>query len=61
MRLKRLKPGFEAQTCIVTSIGRSIEIPSRNRTILVGVIRDIQNRQLLDLSFVLLILTLILT
>ncbi|CDI48214.1 glutamine synthetase [Clostridium tetani] len=39
---KRLKPGFEAPTCIVTSIGRSVEVPSRNRTILVGVIRDIQ-------------------
>lgn len=39
---KRLKPGFEAPTCIVTSIGHSVEVPSRNRTVLVGVIRDTQ-------------------
>lgn len=39
---KRLKPGFEAPTCIVTSIGRSVEVPSRNRTVLVGVIIDTQ-------------------
>ncbi|QGU93949.1 glutamine synthetase [Clostridium bovifaecis] len=38
---RRLKPGFEAPICIVTSIGHSVDIPSRNRTILVGVIRDI--------------------
>ncbi|MFU0825658.1 glutamine synthetase [Clostridium sp.] len=38
---RRLKPGFEAPVCIVTSIGHSVDIPSRNRTILVGVIRDI--------------------
>lgn len=38
---RRLKPGFEAPICIVTSVGHSVEIPSRNRTILVGVIRDI--------------------
>lgn len=41
--LRRLKPGFEAPVCIVTSIGHSVEIPSRNRTILIGVIRDLQN------------------
>ncbi|MTK14138.1 MAG: glutamine synthetase [Clostridiaceae bacterium] len=41
--LRRLKPGFEAPVCIVTSIGHSVEIPSRNRTILVGVIRDLQS------------------
>ena len=41
--LRRLKPGFEAPVCIVTSIGHSIEVPSRNRTVLVGVIRDCQN------------------
>ena len=40
---RRLKPGFEAPICIVTSIGHSVEIPSRNRTILVAVIRDLQN------------------
>lgn len=38
--LKRLKPGFEAPVCIVTSLGQSPEIPSRNRTILAGLIRD---------------------
>ncbi|WP_125154138.1 glutamine synthetase [Clostridium rectalis] len=41
--LRRLKPGFEAPVCIVTSIGHSVEVPSRNRTVLVGVIRDLQN------------------
>jgi glutamine synthetase len=41
--LRRLKPGFEAPVCIVTSIGHSVDIPSRNRTILVGVIRDMAN------------------
>ena len=38
--LKRLKPGFEAPVCIVRSLGQSPEIPSRNRTILAGLIRD---------------------
>ncbi|WP_072990202.1 glutamine synthetase [Clostridium cavendishii] len=41
--LKRLKPGFEAPVCIVTSLGASPEVPSRNRTILAGLIRDINN------------------
>ena len=41
--LKRLKPGFEAPVCIVTSLGQSPEIPSRNRTILAGLIRDPHN------------------
>jgi glutamine synthetase len=41
--LRRLKPGFEAPVCIVTSVGHSVDIPSRNRTILVGVIRDMAN------------------
>ncbi|MBU5453950.1 glutamine synthetase [Caproiciproducens sp. MSJ-32] len=41
--LKRLKPGFEAPVCIVTSLGISPEIPSRNRTILIGLIRDLAN------------------
>lgn len=39
----RLKPGFEAPICIVTSLGHSPEVPSRNRTILTGLIRDINN------------------
>ncbi len=41
--LNRLKPGFEAPICIVTSLGHTPEIPSRNRTILAGLIRDINN------------------
>jgi len=39
----RLKPGFEAPVCIVTSLGGNKETPSRNRSVLVGVIRDIEN------------------
>ncbi|WMJ77248.1 MULTISPECIES: glutamine synthetase [unclassified Sedimentibacter] len=39
----RLKPGFEAPVCIVTSLGGTKEQPSRNRSVLVGVIRDINN------------------
>ena len=41
--LNRLKPGYEAPICIVTSLGRSVVEPSRNRTILVGLIRDAKN------------------
>ena len=41
--LNRLKPGFEAPVCIVTSIGHTPKIPSRNRTILAGLIRDLEN------------------
>ena len=41
--LNRLKPGFEAPVCIVTSLGHTPEIPSRNRTILAGLIRDLNN------------------
>ena len=37
----RLKPGFEAPVCVVTSLGHSVTAPSRNRTILIGLIRDI--------------------
>lgn len=39
--LKRLRPGFEAPICIVTSLGVSPENPSRNRSILIGLIRDL--------------------
>lgn len=39
----RLKPGFEAPVCIVTSLGHSPEAPSRNRTILAGLVRDVAN------------------
>ncbi|CAM2789992.1 glutamine synthetase [Hathewaya histolytica] len=41
--LKRLKPGFEAPVCIVTSLGHEVNIPSRNRTILIALIRDLKN------------------
>lgn len=41
--LNRLKPGFEAPVCIVCSLGHSVEIPSRNRTVLVGLVRDMKN------------------
>ncbi|WP_277288517.1 glutamine synthetase [Veillonella montpellierensis] len=41
--LNRLKPGFEAPICIVTSLGTSPDVPSRNRTILCGLIRDLDN------------------
>jgi len=41
--LNRLKPGFEAPVCIVTSLGHTPEIPSRNRTILAGLVRDLNN------------------
>lgn len=41
--LNRLKPHFEAPICIVSSLGRSVEIPSRNRSILIGLIRDLES------------------
>ncbi|WFA08835.1 glutamine synthetase [Tissierella sp. Yu-01] len=40
---KRLKKGFEAPICIVTSLGKSPKVPSRNRTVLIGLIRDEYN------------------
>ncbi|MGL6104555.1 glutamine synthetase [Romboutsia sp.] len=39
----RLVPGFEAPVCIVTSLGHSYNTPSRNRSILIGLIRDMNN------------------
>ncbi|NLY75290.1 MAG: glutamine synthetase [Firmicutes bacterium] len=39
----RLKPGFEAPVCIVASIGHNLNTPSRNRTVLAGLIRDLKN------------------
>lgn len=39
----RLKPGFEAPICTVSSLGHSVTTPSRNRSILVGLIRDMGN------------------
>ncbi|MBK5262818.1 MAG: glutamine synthetase [Peptostreptococcaceae bacterium] len=41
--INRLKPGYEAPVCIVTSIGHSVKSPSRNRTVLVGLVRDAHN------------------
>ncbi|MBM7562386.1 type I glutamate--ammonia ligase [Fusibacter tunisiensis] len=41
--LNRLKPGFEAPVCIVSSLGHAPQIPSRNRTVLIGLIRDLSN------------------
>ncbi len=39
----RLKPGFEAPVCIVASIGHDVTMPSRNRTVLAGLVRDVDN------------------
>ncbi len=41
--LNRLKPGFEAPVCIVSSLGHTVHTPSRNRTVLVGLVRDMEN------------------
>ena len=37
---QRLKPGYEAPVCIVTSLGMDHKTPSRNRTVLIGLVRD---------------------
>jgi len=39
----RLKPGFEAPVCIVASVGHDVTLPSRNRTVLAGLVRDADN------------------
>lgn len=36
----RLQPGYEAPVCIVTSLGQGVDIPSRNRTVLAGLVRE---------------------
>lgn len=41
--LNRLKPGFEAPVCTVTSLGHTASAPSRNRTVLIGLIRDLSS------------------
>jgi glutamine synthetase len=41
--MNRLKPGFEAPVCIVTSLGKDAASPSRNRTVLAGLVRDADN------------------
>ena len=38
--LNRQKPGYEAPVCVVTSLGHNAAEPSRNRTILIGLVRD---------------------
>jgi len=39
----RLQPGFEAPVCIVASVGHDVSQPSRNRTVLAGLVRDVLN------------------
>ncbi len=39
----RLKPGYEAPICIACSLGRSVNFPSRNRSVLAGLIRSADN------------------
>ncbi len=39
----RLKPGFEAPVCIVAALGSDPSTPSRNRTVLAGLVRDVSN------------------
>ena len=39
----RLKPGYEAPVCIVTALGADPATPSRNRTVLAGLVRDVDN------------------
>lgn len=41
--LNRLKPGFEAPVCIVAALGETPAVPSRNRSVLAGLVRDIEN------------------
>ncbi len=40
---QRLKPGYEAPVCICTSLGQDHTTPSRNRTIMIGLVRDFNN------------------
>ena len=42
---RRLKPGFEAPICVVTSLNTEKNIPSRNRSILISIILDSKNKQ----------------
>ena len=41
---RRLQPGFEAPTHAVASLGKDLETPSRNRTVLLGLIRDFEDQ-----------------
>lgn len=38
--LNRLQPGFEAPVCTVASLGHTVDNPTRNRSVLVGLVRD---------------------
>ena len=38
---QRLKPGYEAPVCVCTSLGINYDEPSRNRTILIGLVRNL--------------------
>ena len=38
--LDRLQPGFEAPVCPVAAIGPAVDTVSRNRTVLIGLVRD---------------------
>ncbi len=40
---ERQKPGYEAPVCVVTSLGHDAKMPSRNRTVLVGLVREPDN------------------
>lgn len=40
----RLQPGFEAPTHAVASIGKDVKTPSRNRTVLLGLIRNLNSK-----------------
>lgn len=40
---KRLTKGFEAPIATVTSLGRTVKVPSRNRSVLLGLVRDMEN------------------
>ena len=37
---RRLKPGYEAPVTVVTSLGKSVENPTRNRTVLIGLVAE---------------------
>ncbi|MGE5550339.1 MAG: glutamine synthetase [Bacteroidota bacterium] len=38
----RLQPGFEAPVCPVGAIGATVGVPTRNRTVLIGLVRDME-------------------
>ena len=41
--LRRLKPGYEAPVCIVASLGNNTNEPSRNRSVLIGLVKENDN------------------